>query len=156
MIDLENGNGSASDGRLPSQDCIVPDKMLGPDVDAWVKKAREFPDSGSMPDKLGPLCRLHRAHAHARLSSVGIPPCCTETMWSNWNGSSAIASGRWQYSQRNPARRRSVSFSDASIQPINSIVHAGLRARLALLFKLMRADSMARYSSNSRSSTAVS
>jgi hypothetical protein len=126
---------------------------------AWVRgleRRVSFPDSGSMPDKLGLLCRLHRAHAQARLSSVGIPPCCAATMWSNWEGSSAIASGRWQYSQWNPARRRSVSFSDAAIQPINSIVHAGLRARLALLFKLMRAVSMASYSSNSRSSAAVS
>jgi len=42
MIDLENGNSSASDGRLPSQDCIVPDEMLGPGVGAWAKKTREF------------------------------------------------------------------------------------------------------------------
>ncbi len=58
------------------------------------------PVSGSMDPMSLPLCRLHAAHANARLSSVVVPPCFSATTWSTSCAKSAVASGARQYSQR--------------------------------------------------------
>lgn len=62
------------------------------------------PVAGSMDPMSLPLCRLHAAHANARLSSVVVPPCFSATTWSTSCAKSAVASGARQYSHALPAR----------------------------------------------------
>jgi hypothetical protein len=73
-------------------------------------------DSGSIPVRLLPLCKLHSAQAIARFSESSRPPCLVGITCSNCsliNGASN--SRRRQYSQRFPARWRTSLRTAASI-----------------------------------------
>ena len=59
--------------------------------------------------------KMFRPFVLARLSRLVGPPCCLATMCSMWNPRRNAPCGRWQYSQRLPARRRTAS--DGPLMP---------------------------------------
>jgi hypothetical protein len=75
-----------------------------------LKRGTMRPDSGSIPVRFGPLCRLQWLQARARFSESSTPPCCRGTICPTWNMARerSSCSGR-QYSQRPWARHRTKS-----------------------------------------------
>ena len=84
VIHIQYLNSGPSNGREAIDPRSFKHEVFGPRIPARMEKTDNLTIVKAIPARFGPLCRLQRWHASARLSGSSDPPCCLATTCSTW------------------------------------------------------------------------